>query len=164
MQTARNGVADRNGTPHKNTTLRLTQARQDTPPVDPVEAVKRSLVMTLYGQVGDEDVVGLVESIKKAAAGGDKASQRMLLDLITKVSGAGKPQIVEKIVHVEAGARQLRLLAAYAIAANGPMLIETLAKLVGMSDSDTAALLDGCWFETTSNGIALSHQGKQQVG
>lgn len=163
MRTGTNGVAERNGHGAAGrTTLRLAKAREDTPAVDPIEAVKRSLVTAVYGRIGEDDAEALVETIKKAAAEGDKRSQKLLLDLITKTSG--KVQVIERPVMVEAGAKQLRLLAAYAIDKEGPMSIEAIAKLVGMSDSDTAALLDGCWFQSTPKGITLTAAGKQQVG
>ena len=156
-------LAERNGHAQPRTTLRLAKAREDTPAVDPVDAVKRSLVMAVYGKIGEEDVEEIVEGMVAAAKSGDKRSAKMLLDLVTKAQG-GKTQVIEKPVMVEAGAKQLRLLAAYAIDKNGPMRIEALAGLVGMSDSDTAALLDGCWFLTGKDGIELTPAGKRQVG
>jgi len=161
-----NGLAERNGSKGKNTVIRLSEARDITPPVNPVEAVKQSLVMSLYGRIGDEDVEQLVESIKKQALEGDHRCRKLILDLVTKTMGssAGKGErVVEKTVIVEPGARQLRLLCAYAIASNGPMGLSALATLVGMAEEDAAKLLDGCWFDSNSRGYSLSQEGKQQV-
>jgi hypothetical protein len=164
MRSTGNGVAERNGShPQPRTTLRLAEARKETPAVDPVDAVKRSLVMAVYGQIGEEDVEEIVQTIVEKAKAGDRTAAKMMLDLITKSQG-GKTQVIEKPVMVEAGAKQLRLLAAYAIDKNGPMPVEALAKLVGMSDSDTAALLDGCWFLSGPKGLTLTNEGKRQVG
>jgi hypothetical protein len=162
-----NGTVARNGTQRKNTIIRLSEARDITPPADPVHAVKQSLVMSLYGQIGEEDVAKLVDVIKEKALNGDRRSQKILLDIITKAAGpATSPggRVVEKTIVIEPGARQLRLLCAYAIQLNGPMALAALASLVGLAEDDAARVLDGCWFESTSKGYVLTIEGKQQVG
>lgn len=158
------GIA--NGKPASRTTLRLAEARDTTPPPpDPVEAVKKSLVMTLYGRIGDQDVEQLVDSIKAKALAGDKHAARLLLDLVTKAAaGPAQTRVIEKVVMSDPGSRQLRLLCAYAIAHNGTMGLAALADLVGLPEEDAANLLEGCWFERSSRGYGLTTEGKQQVG
>jgi hypothetical protein len=167
MRGTSNGVAERNGTQRKNTTIRLSEARDVTPPVDPVQAVKQSLVMTLYGQIGEDDVAQLVDSIKTKALKGDRHAERLLLDIITKAAGhwpGGRDRVVEKTVVMEPGAKQLRLLCAYAIRHEGSMSLSALATLVGMAEEDAERLLDGCWFDATARGYVLTAEGKQAVG
>lgn len=121
--------------------------------------------MSLYAQIGEEDVAAIAGKIVEEARAGDKQARKLLLDLVTRSGGGqAQPQVIERPVFVEAGAKQLRLLCAYAIRVNGAMPVEALARLTGLSDSDTAGLLEGCWFETSSKGVGLSIEGRQQVG
>jgi hypothetical protein len=62
--------------------LRLKEARELTPPVNPVEAMRRQLALAVFNGVKEADVTQMVEKLKEQAMGGDLKAQKMFFELI----------------------------------------------------------------------------------
>jgi hypothetical protein len=60
----------------------LAQMRAQTPPVNPVEAMRKSLALALFGGVSEADVQALAVKLKDMAMQGDLKATKLLLDLI----------------------------------------------------------------------------------
>lgn len=70
----------------KNGKLILDDARRLTPPVNPVEAMRRSLALAMFNNVKETDVSALVDKLKEMAMAGDLKAMDMFFKLTT---GAG---------------------------------------------------------------------------
>lgn len=71
----------------------LTEARETTPPVDPVEAMRRQLALAVYDKVKESDIGELVEVLKAQAMKGDLKAMKMFFDLtIGKQQGTPAPK------------------------------------------------------------------------
>ncbi len=62
--------------------LRLGEARELTPPVNAVEAMRRQLSVALFGGVKEQDVVDMANKLKEMAQGGDLKAMKMYFDLV----------------------------------------------------------------------------------
>lgn len=62
--------------------LRLSEAREQTPAVSPVEAMRRQLAVAVYGAVKESDVEQMVNKLKEQALGGDHKAMKMYFELI----------------------------------------------------------------------------------
>lgn len=69
---------ERNG----NKSLSLAEARERTPAVNPVEAMRKQLAVSLFGGVGEKDMVALATKLKEMALGGDLKAAKMLIELV----------------------------------------------------------------------------------
>ena len=74
----------------KTNVIRLDQARRYTPPVDPIEACKRSLNLSVYDKLSETDVTDIVGTLKEKAKAGDLKAIQMVIALIT--AAPQKPQ------------------------------------------------------------------------
>jgi hypothetical protein len=63
-------------------TLKLGEAAALTPPVNPVEAMRRQLAMALFDGVKEDDVLQLATKLKEMALGGDLKAMKMFFDLV----------------------------------------------------------------------------------
>lgn len=81
--------------------LKLSEAAERTPPVNPVEALRQNLQMALFGALTGSDVTQVVEKLKEQALAGDLKATRLLLDLIA----GGGPAAVQAVV-VGGGGRE----------------------------------------------------------
>jgi hypothetical protein len=66
---------------------RIDEARRRTPPVDPVEACRRSLTLALFDAVSERDVAEMVKVLKGQAMEGDIGAMRLFFSLVTGSSG-----------------------------------------------------------------------------
>ena len=72
--------------------LKLSEARELTPVVSPVEAMRRQLTMAVYGGVSEADVVALTQKLKDQALKGDTKAMKMMFELIGAMGpNAAKP-------------------------------------------------------------------------
>lgn len=60
----------------------LDDARELTPPVDPVEAMRRQLALTLFDAVKPDDVLTLANKLRDMAMAGDLKAMQMYLKLV----------------------------------------------------------------------------------
>lgn len=77
-----------------NHSLSLRDAEEQVPPVDPVEAVRQNLQLTLYQSITSDDVAEVVGSLKAKALQGDLQATKLLLGLITQSGPARQVQQV----------------------------------------------------------------------
>ncbi len=71
-----------------NQSLTLAEARERTPAVNPVEAMRRQLALALYDAVKPADVVALAEKLKQQAMAGDTRAAKLFFELVI---GKDKP-------------------------------------------------------------------------
>jgi hypothetical protein len=65
-----------------NRSLTLKEARELTPPVDPVQALRCQLQMALFNGVKEDDVVKMAEKLRDMAMGGDLKAMKMYFELV----------------------------------------------------------------------------------
>lgn len=65
-----------------NGKLRLSEAREQTPAVNPVEAMRRQLAVSVFGAVKESDVEQMVGKLKEMALAGDHKAMKMYFELI----------------------------------------------------------------------------------
>jgi len=66
----------------KNQPLKLDDARAMTPPVNPVEAMRRQLAVAVFGAVKEKDLTDMVEKLKSQAQAGDLKAMKMYFELV----------------------------------------------------------------------------------
>jgi hypothetical protein len=66
----------------KRGTLKLDEARAITPPVSPVEAMRRQLQLALFDGVKEQDVLTLANKLKEMALAGDLKAMKMFFELV----------------------------------------------------------------------------------
>ena len=62
--------------------LNLSEARELTPPVNPVEAMRKQLALALFDAVKPQDVIDLALKLKEQAMAGDLKAAKLYLDLM----------------------------------------------------------------------------------
>ena len=62
--------------------LKLSEAREATPPVNPVEAMRRQLSTALFGAVKEQDVLDMAGKLKEMAQAGNLGAMKMYFDLV----------------------------------------------------------------------------------
>lgn len=62
--------------------LSLKEARELTPAVNPVEAMRRQLSMALFDAVKEQDVINMANKLKEMAQAGDLKAMRMYFELV----------------------------------------------------------------------------------
>lgn len=67
--------------------IRVSEARALTPPVDPVEAMRRQAAVAAFGAVTEADVEQLVQKLKELALSGDHRAIKMYFELIGVMGG-----------------------------------------------------------------------------
>ena len=67
----------KNGNHHS---LSLADARERTPAVNPVEAMRRQILVAVAQSVQPEDVVGVLNTLRERALGGDLKAMKMYLE------------------------------------------------------------------------------------
>lgn len=65
-----------------NYPLKLDEARAATPPVNPVEAMRKQLALALFDAVKPQDVIDLALKLKEQAMAGDLKAAKLYLDLM----------------------------------------------------------------------------------
>jgi hypothetical protein len=73
-------AAERNG--NGRGTFSLNGARELTPPVNPVEAMRRQLALGVFGAVKEKDVTDLVSKLHAMAMEGDHKAMKMYFELV----------------------------------------------------------------------------------
>jgi hypothetical protein len=68
--------------PKRNGVLKLDDARERTPTVNPVEAMRKQLAVAVYGAVKESDVEEMVGKLKELALAGDHKAMKMYFELI----------------------------------------------------------------------------------
>lgn len=64
-----------------NGKLTLELARELTPPVPPLEAMRRQLQLALFDGIKEQDVLDMATKLKEMAMAGDLKAMKMFLDL-----------------------------------------------------------------------------------
>lgn len=82
---------------------KLSEARELTPAVNPVEAMRRQLALALFGSVKEQDVLEMATKLKEMAQGGNLKAMKMYFDLVI-----GKDQ---KVVRPSGDSAGLKLMA-----------------------------------------------------
>ena len=162
----------------KNQSLKLSDARRRTPPVDPVAAMRESLQVALFGAVKESDVLGMVEKLKAIALDGDLRAMKMFFGLVVGQAPQQAVQVNQVTVHPQADheveeaysrpipiearpapapAPGLRLDLANLVRAEGPMKAGQLAARLGVSTASSLDLLNGDpWFAKEQDGWHLT--------
>lgn len=71
-----------NGNGNGRGTLSLERARELTPPVNAVEAMRRQLAVALFGGVKEQDVLDVAMKLKEMALSGDHKAMQMFFKLM----------------------------------------------------------------------------------
>jgi hypothetical protein len=80
-------------TEHPRHPLRLEDSRALTPPVNPVEAMRRQLALALFDGVKEQDMLDMAAKLKEMAMSGDLKAMKMYFDLmLPKEKVAPPPQ------------------------------------------------------------------------
>lgn len=100
-------VSGFNGNNNKKT-VTLAEARQRTPPPDPVAACRNQLQLALFGAVSEGDVVQMATKLKAMAMEGDLRAMKLFFSLVTGGGGMSTPpapqvqQQPPQIIYVDA--------------------------------------------------------------
>lgn len=62
--------------------LRLNEAREQTPAVSPVEAMRRQLALAVFDAVKEKDLTDMVNLLKTQAQAGDLKAMKMYFELV----------------------------------------------------------------------------------
>lgn len=85
--------------------ISLNEARELTPPVSPIEAMRRQLATAVFGSVSEKDVLAMTEKLKEMGMSGDLKAMKMFFDLVVgkdvkptpPPSDAGANQVAEAL-------------------------------------------------------------------
>lgn len=72
-------------------TLRLDEARQLTPPVNPVEAMRRQLALALFDGVKEQDLLDMAGRLKEMAMAGDLKAMQLFFKLVLPAGEKAAP-------------------------------------------------------------------------
>jgi hypothetical protein len=65
----------------RNGVLNLAEARKLTPAVNPVEAMRKQLALSVYDNVNEKDIKAMMDKLKEMAIGGNLKAMQMYLKL-----------------------------------------------------------------------------------
>jgi hypothetical protein len=101
-------MSDRNG--NGNRSLSLREARELTPAVNPVEAMRKQLALALFDGVKEKDVLDVATKLKEMALAGDHKAMQMFFKLMLPDAKAS-PAPVDPSGGLQAMARAIQNLA-----------------------------------------------------
>lgn len=82
-----------------NQSLKLAEARQRTPAVSAVEAMRSSLQLALFGAVTEADVAGMASKLKEMALAGDLKAMKLFFQMVQSQSQQPQTAGLEQAVH-----------------------------------------------------------------
>lgn len=151
----------------KKDSLVLKKAKQIAPPVNPLEAVRNSLQMSLFGAISEDDISAITTNILHKAKGGDLKAAKLIFDLVEKAGGgtsSPKQQSVDLLIE-SPGLSRLRKLVALTMLVNAStVFLAGVCEITGLDEPQTLGLLRHDWFEQVRDGeFRLTPAGKAAV-
>jgi hypothetical protein len=122
-----------------NHSLKLDDARAMTPPVNPVEAMRRQLAVSVFGAVKESDIEQMVTKLKDMAISGDHKAMKMYFELIGvmgKQAQAPPPPQSSNTQIAEALRDLVDEIRVTRAKSNDPRMVRELAALNGDNDHD----------------------------
>ena len=125
------------------------------PPVNPVQALKSNLQMTLLEAIKEQDIQEIAGSLAAKAKTGDLKAIQMLFDLVMP-----KETPTVNVKQIKPDERQTHvILIAECIGESGPLKPREIAAEVGLPQTVVSEVLNHEWFEKDEDGIHLSQIG-----
>jgi hypothetical protein len=120
----------------------LKQMAGLTPPVNPVEAMRKQLALAVFDKVSEKDIGEMMAKLKELALAGDLKAMKMFLQLTVGDSKPEKPEASPKGMQSLADAVQnlvdeIRITKAEQADRNGdPLLKQSAKRITSMRDDE----------------------------
>lgn len=160
------------------TVLKLSEARERTPPVGALHAA--NLQELALGALTAVDVTAILQKQVEKAKAGDTAAAKFVLGYLGTAAARPGPAIVRRgeqagdrdaeddppppVVVPSVAAEQLRRLAALYLIQNQPAHVAELARVTATEGDTLAAVLNCEWFVQVNGRVSLTPAGRNAVG